>query len=183
MTKFLLRHGFAYDGKNAAGQRRSRWTRDFRAWVGRIDLGDASATAALDHYRECVREADAQGPRSMRRRSRFPKTQVEALVRCAQMPEGHRRGHGRLDRPRGGRFLAVRDGVRGSRPGRDRCPPRHSGGESQCRGSITKAGNEHLRRPLVEAAWHYKGASRSPKDLAQGSIGRRGDQAPRPTPA
>lgn len=60
VTKFLLRHGFAYDGKNAAGQRRSRWTRDFRAWVGRIDLGDASAMAALDHYRECVREADAR---------------------------------------------------------------------------------------------------------------------------
>lgn len=60
VTKFLLRHGFVYDGKNAAGQRRSRWTRDFRAWVGRIDLGDASATAALDHYRECVREADAR---------------------------------------------------------------------------------------------------------------------------
>ena len=47
-------------------------------------------------------------------------------------------------------------------------PSEHSGGESQCRGGITEAGNKHLRRPLVEAAWHYKGASRSPKDLAKG---------------
>lgn len=47
-------------------------------------------------------------------------------------------------------------------------PSEHSGGESQCRGGIAKAGNEHLRRLLVEAAWHYKGASRSPKDLAEG---------------
>ena len=47
-------------------------------------------------------------------------------------------------------------------------PSEHSSGESQFRGGITKAGNKHLRKLLVEAAWHYKGASRSPKDLAKG---------------
>ena len=57
---FLLRHGHVYDERNAAGQRKGRWTRDFWAWVGRIDLGDASAMATLDHYCECVRRADAE---------------------------------------------------------------------------------------------------------------------------
>lgn len=33
-------------------------------------------------------------------------------------------------------------------------PTEHSSGESQRRGSITKAGNSHVRRLLVEAAWH-----------------------------
>jgi transposase len=33
-------------------------------------------------------------------------------------------------------------------------PCEHSSGESQRRGSITKAGNAHVRRLLVEAAWH-----------------------------
>lgn len=47
-------------------------------------------------------------------------------------------------------------------------PSEHSSGESRFRGGITKAGNKHLRKLLVEAAWHYKGASRSPKDLAKG---------------
>ena len=34
-------------------------------------------------------------------------------------------------------------------------PSEHSSGESDRRGAITKAGNKHLRKALVEAAWHY----------------------------
>ena len=49
-------------------------------------------------------------------------------------------------------------------------PSEHSSGESRFRGGITKAGNKHLRKLLVEAAWHYKGASSSPKDLAKGQV-------------
>lgn len=32
-------------------------------------------------------------------------------------------------------------------------PSEHSSGESDRRGAITKAGNKHLRKALVEAAW------------------------------
>jgi transposase len=35
-------------------------------------------------------------------------------------------------------------------------PSEHSSGQHQWRGSITKAGNAHVRRVLVEAAWHYQ---------------------------
>src|SRR5262245_45037426 len=35
-------------------------------------------------------------------------------------------------------------------------PSEHSGGTKQARGAITKTGNAHLRRVLVEAAWHYR---------------------------
>ena len=35
-------------------------------------------------------------------------------------------------------------------------PSEHSSGEHRRRGSITKAGNAHLRRVLVEAAWAYR---------------------------
>jgi len=34
-------------------------------------------------------------------------------------------------------------------------PSEHSTGGRRRQGSITKAGNAHLRRILVEAAWHY----------------------------
>ena len=44
----------------------------------------------------------------------------------------------------------------------------HSSGESDRRGAITKAGNKHLRKTLVEAAWHYLTCSERPKDLAKG---------------
>jgi transposase len=35
-------------------------------------------------------------------------------------------------------------------------PSEHSSGPRNRRGAITKTGNSHLRRVLVEAAWHYR---------------------------
>jgi transposase len=35
-------------------------------------------------------------------------------------------------------------------------PSEHSSGEGHRRGSITKAGNSHVRRVLIEASWHYR---------------------------
>lgn len=50
----------------------------------------------------------------------------------------------------------------------------HSSGESDRRGAITKAGNKHLRKTLVEAAWHYLTCSGRPKGLARGQAPDRG---------
>ena len=47
-------------------------------------------------------------------------------------------------------------------------PSEHSSGESERRGGVTKAGNGHLRRALVEAAWRYLAASPRPKGLSRG---------------
>src|ERR1035438_6847351 len=35
-------------------------------------------------------------------------------------------------------------------------PSEHSSGKHIRRGSITKTGNAHLRRVIVETAWHYR---------------------------
>ena len=35
-------------------------------------------------------------------------------------------------------------------------PSEHSSGESKSRGGITKTGNGHVRRVLVESAWQYR---------------------------
>jgi transposase len=35
-------------------------------------------------------------------------------------------------------------------------PSEHSSGNMQRRGALTKAGNSHARRVLIEAAWHYR---------------------------
>jgi transposase len=35
-------------------------------------------------------------------------------------------------------------------------PSEHSSGGKEHRGEITKAGNGHVRRLLIEAAWHYR---------------------------
>ena len=42
-------------------------------------------------------------------------------------------------------------------------PSEHSSGERVARGGITKAGNSHLRKLLVEASWHYTRATEERK--------------------
>ncbi len=44
-------------------------------------------------------------------------------------------------------------------------PTEHSSGASRSQGSITKTGNTHARRLLVEAAWHHKRPYRPSKAL------------------
>lgn len=44
-------------------------------------------------------------------------------------------------------------------------PSEHSSGQTQWRGSITKVGNSHIRRVLVEASWSYRHRPAITKDL------------------
>ena len=44
-------------------------------------------------------------------------------------------------------------------------PSEHSSGQSRSQGSITKTGNTHARRLLVEAAWHHRRPYRHPSAL------------------
>ncbi len=50
-------------------------------------------------------------------------------------------------------------------------PSEHSSGQSQHRGSITKVGNPHLRRVLVEASWSYRHRPALTKKFKQRSQG------------
>ena len=43
-------------------------------------------------------------------------------------------------------------------------PTEHSSGDSRVQGSITKTGNTHARRLLVEAAWHHRRPCGWPRD-------------------
>ena len=168
LSKFLLRHGYVYDERNAAGQRKSRWTRDFWAWVGRIDLGDPSAMTTLDHYCERVRRADEEKAaleakvKSLAQAPRWKPT-CDAL-RCLKGIDAVTAASIACEADRFSRF----DKASGFAAWIGLVPSEHSSGESQCRGGITKAGNKHLRTLLVEAAWHYKCASRAPKKAAAG---------------
>jgi transposase len=53
-------------------------------------------------------------------------------------------------------------------------PTEHSSGDSRVQGSITKTGNTHTRRLLVEAAWHH----RRPYGVPSAVMRARWDQAP-----
>ena len=64
-------------------------------------------------------------------------------------------------------------------------PSEHSSGASRVQGSITKTGNGHVRRLLVEAAWHHRARYRVGKtmrdrwDLAPAAARARGDEGNR----
>jgi transposase len=51
-------------------------------------------------------------------------------------------------------------------------PTEYSSGETQRRGALTKAGNSHARRVLVEAAWHYRHRPTIGRALASRSQGQ-----------
>ena len=51
-------------------------------------------------------------------------------------------------------------------------PSEHSSGEHRRRGGITKAGNTHARRLLVEAAWHQRHAPRPSSRLQRRRTGQ-----------
>ena len=64
-------------------------------------------------------------------------------------------------------------------------PSEYSSGSSRVQGSITKTGNTHVRRLLVEAAWHHRSRYRVGKtmrdrwELAPASARTRGDEGNR----
>jgi cytosine/adenosine deaminase-related metal-dependent hydrolase len=64
-------------------------------------------------------------------------------------------------------------------------PTEHSSGASRVQGSITKTGNTHARRLLVEAAWHHRPrysvgkTMRDRWDLAPTAARVRGDEGNR----
>jgi transposase len=51
-------------------------------------------------------------------------------------------------------------------------PSEHSSGESRARGSITKTGNTHARRVLVEAAWCYRNSARMSRPISDRNRGQ-----------
>ena len=61
-------------------------------------------------------------------------------------------------------------------------PSEHSSGNSRSQGPITKTGNGHVRRLLIEAAWHHRSRYRPGKtmrdrwDLASPAARARGDE-------
>ena len=52
-------------------------------------------------------------------------------------------------------------------------PSEHSSGESRSQGSITKTGNAHVRRLLVESAWHHRKPYRARRGFCNAAGTRR----------
>ena len=165
LSKLLLRQGIVYtDGK--------AWTQAHDRWLGRQRFDLAGTRAAFDDAYETVVLADA-------RRDRLD-DKITAMARdCEFTPLARRlaclRGISTLT----SFALAVEigdwDRFTGASIGAylGLVPSEHSSGQSRVQGAITKTGNTHVRRLLVEAAWHHRTPYR-PSQVLQ----RRWDLAP-----
>jgi len=156
VSKQLLRHGLIFrEGKKS-------WTKTHLAWVHRQRLADPLAHAALEQMLIHLDGIDRQ---------------LATLdARLEQVARDHR-WVWQVDRLRSFRGIStltalgliaeIGDFARFQHP-RELAswlgitPSEYSSGESQHRGHITKSGNRHARRLLVEAAWHYRHTPRRP---------------------
>ena len=179
MSKLLLRQGQVYSDGRA-------WTGAHDVWLRRTGarLAAAATRATFESDYEAVLAVKA-------RRDRLDAAVAAMAADCEFTPLVHRlgclRGIGTLT----GFALAVEVGDWDRFTGKTigsfigLVPSEYSSGQSRVQGSITKTGNAHLRRLLVEAAWHHRPAYRIGKtmrdrwELAGPAARARGDEGNR----
>jgi transposase len=153
LGKFLLRHGKRPTG---AGE---PWTRKYLNWIRiHVRFDEAALEATLTHYlgevehtaeriaklEQAIDEAVAQAP-----------AEVRAVIEALQALRGVAQTTaatvvcelGSLSRFESPRQLMGYSGL---------VPREYSSGNRTQRGAITKSGNAHLRRVLVESVWAYR---------------------------
>lgn len=152
LSKFLLRHGLAFDERTPTGRRKGNWTRAHWSWIESIRFAEGADNDVLAYYVDAVRraaeekarleglvEAEARKPRWRRRVDSLRRLKgVDTATAADLVFEA-----GEFSRFRNARSFAAWVGL---------TPSEHSSGESDRRGAITKAGNKHLRKALVEAS-------------------------------
>lgn len=153
LQKFLLRQGRRYEGKS--------WTRDHWRWIRAQKFDDRNSEAVLSEYVaaidqeiERVGRLDAQieqestnpeiAPSIARLKALRGVNTLTAMTILSELID--------LNRFDSARKLMGFVGL---------VPGEYSSGGKQWRGSITKSGNSHVRRVLVEAAWHYRHSPRT----------------------
>jgi len=153
LLAFLLRHGRRYSGKTNWSQAHFRWLETlkfdqpvqqivFQEYLDTV-LAMTKRVAAFDAQikvagAESVFSKQIEGYMALRGIDRLTATTFVAEVGdLRRFP----------DAPKLMKYLGV-------------VPSEHSSGASKFRGGITKTGNGHVRRVLVEAAWTYRHPAR-----------------------
>jgi transposase len=154
LLKFLLRHGRIFS------EGTTHWTLRYWAWLRQQRFNDPTLQVVFDEYLarlESTLERLKTIDQEIARMAELePYRKTVAGLRClrgidtltavslvAEVFDFQRFGHA-------DEFMAFVGLV----------PSERSSGAKQHRGSITKTGNSHVRRLLVEAAWHYRQPAR-----------------------
>jgi transposase len=149
LSKFLLRHGRRFTATKAWSKRHEVWLRaqtwpllaleqTHRAYLRTVEEAIARLRAVEQDLRALL-ALEPLRPRVVRLRCFRGLDDLTALTIAAELGDARRF-------PSAPSTMAYVGLV----------PSEHSSGTKQARGAITKTGNAHLRRVLVEAAWHYR---------------------------
>lgn len=160
LKSFLLRHDIRYSGKTG-------WTKTFYRWLGTLNFGQSASQTAFTEYQLQTEAADQRVDRLTQALERsIVGWRFEPVVAALRALRG-------VDTVSAvGLVAEIGDINRFDHPRKlmgylGLVPSEHSSGERTARGSITKTGNAHARRLLIEAAWSYRFKPR---------IGRRAQQ-------
>jgi len=173
LSKLLLRHGIVYSGGKA-------WTGKHDAWLRTQRFAMPSTQMTFDSGYDTVLTTSArrnrldQAIKAIATDSDFTPvvrrlaclrgiSMLTAFALAVEIGDWHRFTGNTI-----GSFVGL-------------VPSEHSSGASRVQGPITKTGNQHLRRLLIEAAWHHRpryapgAVMRARWDLAPAAARARGD--------
>lgn len=158
LQSFLLRHGRRYPGRTSWGNRHARWLAEQR-------FAHPGQHVALEEYCEAVREATRRVARlDQQMRDLVPTWSMAPVVQALMAHRG-------VSSVVGSTFVAELGDVTRFDRARDLMgfvglvPSLHATGQTRHTGPITKTGNGHVRRCLVEAAWAFRHPARRTQHL------------------
>jgi transposase len=149
LGKFLMRRGLVFrDGWN--------WSQRHRTWLGSLKFEREADRVVFEDYRLAIEQVEA--------RVAGLDLQIEAVAAQEpyRTPVAWLRCFRGIDTVTGLALTAEMHDIRRFRTAREfmsfqgLVPSEESSGDRQQRGGITRAGNRHVRRLLVESAWHYR---------------------------
>lgn len=150
LSKFLLRHGRRFTAtKTAWSKRHNAWLRAQTWPLTALDQTHRAYLRAVDEALARLRDVEIElralldleplRPRVQRLRCFRGIDDLTALTIAAELGDPRRFATA----PSTMAYVGL-------------VPSEHSSGAKRMRGGITKTGNAHLRRVLVESAWHYR---------------------------
>jgi len=149
LASFLLRHTRVYTGKTT-------WTKQHRRWLQQQKFEHPAQQLAFEEYCRAIEQGD----------SRIERLTSALELACDESP--HRETVTALQSLKGIRLVTAMalvaelgDLTRFANPKQlmayvGLVPSEHSSGNRVRRGGITRTGNGHARRLLMESAWNYR---------------------------
>ena len=148
LSKMLLRRALVFGGK--------AWTRAHRQWLRSLTFDHASDRTVLGDYLLAIEQLEE------RLKALEQQLTVAAKHPAFREPVGWLRCFHGIDTVTAVTLVAELHGIERFTSPRELMayvglvPSEHSSSDRTRRGGITKAGNAHARRVLIETSWHYR---------------------------